>query len=61
MMESPHMIHYLCILCTRHYAQSYYNFGKSLSAPCLFYQYDFQIILFQSQFINKFIMYFIIH
>lgn len=36
-----------------HYAQSYYNFDESLSAPCLFYRYDFQMILFQRRFINK--------
>lgn len=44
-----------------HYAQSYYNFGESLSAPCLFYQYDFSNDFISKAIYKQMIMYFIIH
>lgn len=46
---------------TCHYAQSYYNFGESLSAPCLFYQYDFSNDFILKAIYKQMIMYFIIH
>lgn len=58
LVKSPYLIFYLYILCTRHYAQSYYDFGKRSLAPCSFYQYDFQMIFISKSIYKQIIMYF---